>query len=56
MYTHTHTFSSLAVTYNPYVDQASAQERVQVPMDAGKTGYVEDFVPQAGRNQKEEVQ
>lgn len=53
--THTHTLS-LSVTYGPHVDQASAQERVQAPLYAGQAGDVEDLVPQACREQEEEVQ
>lgn len=53
MYTH---IFSLAVTYSPHVDQASTQERVQAPLYAGQTGDVEDFMPQACREQEEEVQ
>lgn len=52
---YTHIFSP-AVTYSPHVDQASAQEWVQVPVYAGQTGDVEDFMPQTCREQEEEVQ
>lgn len=46
---------SLAVTYGPHVDEASAEEWVQVPVYARQTGDVEHFVPQACREQEEEV-
>lgn len=52
----THTFCLGAVTYGPHVDQASAQERVQVPVYTGQAGDVEDFMAQACRDQEEEVQ
>lgn len=44
------------MTYTPHVDQASAQEWVQAPVYAGQTGDVEDFMPQACREQEEKVQ
>lgn len=44
------------MTYSPHVDEASAQERVQVPVNPGQTGDVEDFMTQACREQEEEVQ
>lgn len=47
---------SPAVTYSPHVDEAPAQEWVQVPVYAGQAGDVEDLVTQAGRDQEEEVQ
>lgn len=67
MVTHTHTLTrtllnmhflslSFFVTYSPHVDEASAQERIQVPVNAGQTGDVEDFMTQACREQEEEVQ
>lgn len=44
------------MTYGPHVDQASAQERVQAPVNTGQAGDVEDFMAQACRDQEEEVQ
>lgn len=58
-YTHTLTHKdtlSPAATYGPHVEKAAAQERVHAPMYVGQTGDVEDFMPEAGRQQEEEVQ
>lgn len=44
------------MTHSPHVDKTSAEEGVQVPVYAGQTGDVEDFMPQSGREQEEEVQ
>lgn len=53
--THKDTLSP-AATYGPHVEKAAAQERVHAPMYVGQTGDVEDFMPEAGRQQEEEVQ
>lgn len=42
-YSHTHSLT-LCVTYSPHVNETSAEERVQVPVDARHTGDIEDFV------------
>lgn len=43
---HVHT-DILSLAYGPHVDEASAQERVQVPVYARQTGDVEDLMTQA---------
>ena len=47
-HTHTHKHTKInSLAHSPHIDKASAQEWVQVPVYAGQTGDVEDFMTQA---------
>jgi len=38
----------ISATHSPHIDESSAQEGVEVPVDAGQKGDVKHFMTQSG--------